>query len=145
MPDVNMVSISCGGTYVQASGDQDQAYILDVRRPDRALHVLQHDTVGEAVNGVSATWSHTCHSMLVTGSDDSNVRVWDVSLAHPLLTKLCGHASAVSCVGLSVDDELLASGGDEGKVVLYSRHNSRRYLVGLEQDHFLQGGEAGGD
>ncbi|KAL1528872.1 hypothetical protein AB1Y20_010195 [Prymnesium parvum] len=138
MPDVNMVSLSCSGTYVQAAGDKDQAIILDVRRPERALHVLQHDSVGEPVNGVSASWSHLCHSMLVTGSDDSTVRVWDVSLANPLLTKLCGHASPVSCIGLSADDELLASGGDDGKVVLYSVHNSRRYFVGLEQDHFLQ-------
>ena len=90
-------------------------------------------------------WSHTCHSMLLTGSDDSTVRLWDVSLAQPLLTRLCGHASPVSCVGLSADDELLASGGDEGKVVLYSRHNSRRYQVGQEQDHFLGGTEGGGE
>lgn len=75
--------------------------------------------------------------MLITGSDDSSVRIWDVSLGTPLLTKMCGHASPVSCVGISADDELLATGGDEGKVVMYSGHNSRRYLVGLEQDNFL--------
>lgn len=88
--------------------------------------------------GVSAAWSHSCNSTLVTGSDDSTVRIWDVSLADPLLSTLSGHAAPVSCVGLSAEDELIASGGDEGKVVLYSGYHSKRYFVGLEQDNFLR-------
>ena len=45
----------------------------------------------------------------------------------------------MSCVAVSYDDEMIASGGDEGKVVLYSRRSDMRsaYRVGAEQDNVL--------
>ena len=43
MSDVNLVSLSADETYVQASGDKDLTYVLDVRRPEQPVHVLQHD------------------------------------------------------------------------------------------------------
>ena len=51
-----------------------------------------------------------------------------------------GHTSPVSCVAISAEDELIASGGDEGKAVLYSRRTEAGragYLVGREQDNVL--------
>ena len=54
--------------------------------------------------------------------------------------RLRGHSSPVSCVSISHADELIASGGDEGKVVLYSRRSEAgrsAYLVGKEQDNVL--------
>ena len=90
MGDVNMVSLSCDGTYVQAAGDGASAVILDRRRPDRAVHTLVHDApqMGSHVNGVSAQWCHAARSTLVTGWDDCLVRIWDVALGEPLLAKL---------------------------------------------------------
>ena len=65
----------------------------------------------------------------------------------PLLTRMEGHTSPVSCVGISAEDEVIASGGDEGKVVLYSRatHGAEDgkprpgsgYAVGWEDDNLL--------
>jgi WD40 repeat protein len=128
----------------QASGDKNETYILDVRRPDVALHVLTHEPAHfhgriEYVNGVSAAWCHHSHATLVTGSDDSLVRIWDVSRAQPEVARLRGHNSPVSCVAVSAEDELIASGGDEGKAVLYSRRTdaAAAYLVGREQDNVL--------
>ena len=56
-----------------------------------------------------------------------------------LLPRLHGHTSPVSCVAVSAEDELIASGGDEGKAVLYSRRTQGKssYLVGKEQDNVL--------
>ena len=139
MSDVNLVSLSCGQTYIQASGDTNETHVFDVRRPASALHVLRHDTV-EFVNGVSAAWCHHSNTTLVTGSDDTLVRVWDVSLGRPEVARLHGHTSPVSCVQISPDDALFASGGDEGKAVLYSRRSDAGgvgYLVGKEQDNVL--------
>ena len=74
-----------------------------------------------------------------TGSDDSLVRLWDVSKGEPEVARLHGHTSPVSCVAVSAEDELIASGGDEGKAVLYSRRTQGKssYLVGKEQDNVL--------
>ena len=171
---VNMVGLSCGETYVQASGDASQTFVLDMRRHDRRvrghfpfgaarrdpaladgghvtgrpLHVLQHDAPpgGHHVNGVSAGCAPRSHATLVTGSDDSYVRIWDVSLGSSdvEVARLQGHSSAVSCVAFSLDDDVIASGGDEGKVVLYTRQTGGAallerglYSVGKEQDHRL--------
>ena len=138
MSDVNLVSFSSGQTFVQASGDTNETYILDVRRPDTALHVLRHESV-QHVNGVSAAWCHRSHATLVTGSDDTLVRIWDVSLGVPEVARLRGHSSPVSCVAVSAEDELIASGGDEGKAVLYGRRTDAgsAYLIGREQDNVL--------
>ena len=144
MSDVNLVSLSSDETYVQASGDKDQTFVIDVRRPDRAVHVLQHEGSknldGSHVNGVSASWCHRSRTTLVTGSDDAVVRIWDVSLGKPLLTRMEGHASPISCVAVSPEDELIVSGGDEGKVVLYSRAaaGAGSLSVGEEDDLFLR-------
>lgn len=152
MSDVNLVSLSCDELYVQASGDKDLTYVLDVRRPDQPLHVLPHERPnppsGQHVNGVSAQWCHRSRTTLVTGSDDAVVRIWDVSLGEPLQARMEAHTSPVSCVGISPEDEVIASGGDEGKVVLYSRasHGGEEpgksraasgYSVGSEDDVLL--------
>ena len=46
----------------------------------------------------------------------------------------------ISCVAVSPEDELIASGGDEGKVVLYSRAaaGAGSLSVGEEDDLFLR-------
>ena len=126
---------------MQASGDKHQTYVIDVRKPLVPLHVLSHDQPANGyVNGVSATWCHRSHATIVTGSDDATVRIWDVSRSEPEIARLAGHTSPVSCVALSTDDDLIASGGDEGKVVLYSRRTvvgSAACRVGRENDIVL--------
>ena len=86
---------------------------------------------------MSAQWCHQLRATIVTGSDDGLVRIWDASLGDPLVARLQGHSAPISCVAISREDDVIASGGDEGKVVLYSRpqHPSS---VGSEQDNFLQ-------
>ena len=140
MSDVNLLSLSCDGTYVQASGDTNVLIVLDVRRPHVPVHMLQHD-VCEYINGVSASWCYRSRSMLVTGSDDETVRIWDVALGTPEVARIRGHAAPVSIVAVSVEDDLLASGGDEGKVVLYSRYKDAcergSCYLSHEQDNVL--------
>jgi len=111
----------------------------------RPLHVLRHEPVAQHVNGVTAQWAHSAGTVIVTGSDDCVVRLWDVSLAQPMLTSLPGHSAPISCLAIAPDDDLVVSGGDEGKVVAYSRHSapsvlhmqSGRWTLGRDQDNFL--------
>lgn len=120
--------------------------VLDARRPDRALHILEHNRVAQHVNGVSAQWCHHARTILVTGSDDSLMRVWDVSLggSQPIIASFPGHAAPISCLAISPDDALLVSGGDDGKIVAFSTRgicssDRMRYSVGSEQCNFLRG------
>ena len=100
MSDVNLLSLSCDGTYVQASGDTNQLIIIDVRRPHAPVHTLRHD-ICEYVNGVSASWCHRSRSTLITGSDDETVRIWDVALGTPELARMHAHTAPVSIVAVS--------------------------------------------
>ncbi|EOD37805.1 hypothetical protein EMIHUDRAFT_109601 [Emiliania huxleyi CCMP1516] len=103
----------------------------------RPLHVLRHEPVAQHVNGVTAQWAHSAGTVMV--------RLWDVSLAQPMLTSLPGHSAPISCLAIAPDDDLVVSGGDEGKVVAYSRHSapsvlhmqSGRWTLGRDQDNFL--------
>jgi WD40 repeat protein len=106
------------------------------------LHRLQHDPVSQHVNGVSAQWCHAARTVLLTGSDDGLMRVWDVALggAHPMVACLPGHSAPISCVAISPDDDLFTSGGDDGKIVAFTARSAgagSRYSVGTEQDNFL--------
>lgn len=57
-------------------------------------------------------------TMLVTGTDDNIVRLWEVSSAS-LLTELSGHASQVFGVCFSPDGEKIASGANEGSILFW--------------------------
>jgi WD40 repeat protein len=73
----------------------------------------------ENFQGVSsAQWSQDS-SFLVTGGEDYTVRIWSIKSGTPLVKVLKGHGGPVSSVALSWNDQLIASGGDETKVILY--------------------------
>jgi WD40 repeat protein len=105
------------------------------------LHRLCHEQVSQYVNGVSAQWFHSSGTVLVTGSDDSHVRVWDVTRSAPLLGSIRGHSAPISCVAISPDDDAIVSGGDDCKLVLYTRGTAKGCLhtLGDEQDNILDG------
>jgi hypothetical protein len=87
----------------------------------------------ELPQGISqAHWLHNS-DVLVTGTSEGNVVLWNVVDGNPLLRRLAGHKSTfvlllcfvsicvdvvhiaeVSCLGVSNDDSLIASGGDDG-------------------------------
>lgn len=47
------------------------------------------------------------------------VRIWDITAGTPLISTLEGHASIVNYLALSPEEDLIASGADDGKVQLY--------------------------
>ena len=112
--------------------------VYDTRLTERPLHVLQHDRMAVTTEGLgvaSAVWAHES-PMLVTGGDDSLIRVWDMRrggsspeycTAHscqcsgnPLIA-LKGHGAPVSSIAISTDDHTIVSGDDGSKVSKASR------------------------
>src|SRR5262249_25952183 len=67
---------------------------------------------GKAVRGVVFTPDNR---RLVSGSDDKNVRVWDVASGKPLVTPP-GHTAGVTSVACSPDGQRLASASDDKTV-----------------------------
>ena len=60
---------------------------------------------------------HPNGRLLASGSDDRNVRLWD--LESRVSEKLTGHTQGVLAVAFSPDGKLLASGDAEGEVFLW--------------------------
>ena len=56
--------------------------------------------------------------MLVSGSHDSAIRLWEVSTGRCLLT-LQGHASRIRSVAFSPDSSQIASSSDDGSIRLW--------------------------
>jgi len=51
------------------------------------------------------------------------VRIWDIKSGNPEIHALKGHGGSVSSVAISPEEDLIASGGDETKVLLYGLHD----------------------
>ena len=60
----------------------------------------------------------TDDSMLVSGSADNVVRVWEAKLA-VLLKELLGHSSQIFGVCFSPDGEKIASSANEGTILIW--------------------------
>ncbi|WP_399315287.1 WD40 repeat domain-containing protein [Trichocoleus sp. FACHB-262] len=56
--------------------------------------------------------------MIVSGSWDDTVRIWDVRTGKPIGQPLHGHERRVSAVAFSLDGKTIASGGDDNTVRL---------------------------
>jgi WD40 repeat protein len=64
--------------------------------------------------------------LLITGSADRTVKIWDVV---PVPDSLRGHKGAVHCVAFSPDDKYLASGGADGVVRIWEVATGREKKV----------------
>ena len=76
---------------------------------------------GDAFNSV--TWSPDSR-MIATGSDDSNIRLWDIESGE-LVRTLEGHQGSVWSVAWSGDGQWLASGADDRTVRLWEASSGR--------------------
>lgn len=99
----------------------------------RALHHLSHgDPMPTAENafqvpgyvdvgdqGVNdARWFQN-EPVLVTASGNGSVAIWDPSLGQPCVRQISAHSRCINTVAISPKDQLICTGGDDQKVVLY--------------------------
>eukprot|EP01133_Synstelium_polycarpum_P006810 gene6810-7915_t len=84
-----------------------------------------------AVNCVESVGDY----MIVSGSSDKLVKLWDLrQLSHPIITN-SGHSSAVRCITYEEKGGRILSGGDDGVVVIWNLENwnggRRRECLGV--------------
>lgn len=67
------------------------------------------------------------HSWLITGSRDCTVAIWEIFIErdnHPVQTPplhlLCGHDSAVNCVAVNPELDIVVSGSDDGTIIMHT-------------------------
>ena len=69
---------------------------------------------------------------LVSASDDSTIKIWDVATGNVLRT-LYGHENAVFGVALSGDGQLVASGGEDGRVRVWNVTSGALRILGAHR------------
>lgn len=168
--EVTSVSFSNCGTYFSASSTSNNTLVWDTRlvpinqsndvsrRRDmrffRPLHCLSHGNqmptadytsqlpghVDEGDQGVNAThWLHG-EPVLVTVSGDGSVGMWDVTLGQPCVRHIGTHTRCANAVAVASNDEYIATGGSDQKVVLYHNRSGRTHL-NWRLSHPLQGSD----
>jgi WD40 repeat protein len=70
----------------------------------------------ERVNTVAI---NSIGTILVSGSDDKNIKIWDIK-SGDLLRTIEGHTSRINAVSLSADNQILVSGSADQKVILWN-------------------------
>jgi WD40 repeat protein len=129
---VNCVALSGNGTLL-ASGSQDgrvrlweapsgrlgESVCSLWANQGRLLAMLEGHT-----GGVLSVALRTDGQLVVSGSLDGTIKLWEVSTER-LLATLEGHSGAVWAVALSGDGQLLASGSEDGIVRLWEAPSSR--------------------
>jgi WD40 repeat protein len=71
-------------------------------------------------------------SLLVSGSSDNTIKLWNVADGHEILT-LQGHSAGVNSVSFSPDGKFLASGSKDQHVKLWNFDLDQLLLRGCQQ------------
>ena len=112
---VSDVSFDRQGTRIFAADEDGNVKVWD-SRTGAELAVISGHTAALSAIGISTDGNH-----LATASHDYSVKLWDISSKKigktPLLT--LAHSSSVFSVAFDPKDRILATGGQEGNVILW--------------------------
>ncbi|MCX2953651.1 hypothetical protein [Lentzea sp. NEAU-D7] len=117
---VKSVAFHPGGTLVSAGEDGDvTAWDLDSRKPVRTIAEHDGPVTSLALAG----------NVVASGGADRTIRLVDPASAAPPRTFPVAHTAAVEALALSPDGTVLASGGNDGRIVLWDVEHSRELAV----------------
>ena len=60
-----------------------------------------------------------CSKFVVSGSNDSNINIWEVN-SGLLIKKLEGHKNNVTSVKISSDSQFLVSGSEDNSIIIWN-------------------------
>ncbi|MEH2091333.1 serine/threonine-protein kinase [Nostoc sp.] len=103
--------------------------------PWRCLHILTgHSGTLSSVNALAISPDgHT----LVSGSDDKNIKLWDLNTQR-VLASLSGHSQAVKSVTFSPDGQILATASDDKTIKLWQVETLKEICTLLGHSHAVK-------
>lgn len=79
---------------------------------------------------------------LVSGGEDTNVKIWDLRnalVSRQCLTTFKSHNAIITCVEISPDSRVLLSGAEDGNIIMYDMaqfKQIRAFKVGTPQSSY---------
>ena len=110
--DVELHGIACWNNSIAVCIKRGNIVILNGITGSQAAILSGHT---KCVNSVTFSSDGT---LVVSGSDDETVKVWDVQTGGIVKT-FCGHKNRVQSVSISVDSTIIASGDWDGMIFLW--------------------------
>ena len=133
--NVECIAFSPDGEYIAIGGHQS-AQIFHVESGRKIATFSEERDIfatGYLEGKLDNLWRFICFSSdgqyIVTGGDDTVVKVWDVHRGGHLLNRLQYHTSRIKALAVSSNGQYLASGSGDGEIVLWdfpSGTNPRR-------------------
>ncbi|CAG8581862.1 14499_t:CDS:10, partial [Acaulospora morrowiae] len=127
--DANVISIAPNDQYVALGGISNTVHVFDRRNMKKSLHSLEHEDPNDGLphDGIMSLQWIPDSSILLSGGNDSTVRVWNVDAAvnnSPLLYKFENHDSPVTSIRISPDLNFMLVGVSTGKVYVYTTNET---------------------
>ncbi|MEH1922597.1 serine/threonine-protein kinase [Nostoc sp.] len=103
--------------------------------PWRCLHTLSgHSGVSSGVNTIAISPDGYT---LVSGSDDKNIKLWDLN-TQKVIASLSGHSQAVKSVAFSPDGQILATASDDKTIKLWQFETLKEISTLLGHSHAVK-------
>ncbi|KAL6077636.1 Transducin (beta)-like 3 [Balamuthia mandrillaris] len=117
--DINTISFDPCGRFFLSSDTADTILVYDIRKLEEPLHLFAHGGTHKESGVQSCQWTKT--GFIVSGGEDACLRFWDchrggrdaqiaaIKTTHP-----------ISSVALTPNEDMVASGNEDGSVYLFS-------------------------
>ncbi|MEH2139297.1 serine/threonine-protein kinase [Nostoc sp.] len=120
---------------MQAMGMECKTQIKLPNPPWRCLHTLTGHS--GTLSGVNALAISPDYYTLASGSDDKNIKLWDLNTQKVLAT-LSGHSQAVKSVAFSPDGKILATASDDKTIKLWQIETLKEICTLVGHSHAVK-------
>lgn len=110
------VDFSPDSSKLVAGTSRGRIHVFDLERDIPVTYDLRH--LGD-VNSVK--YADNSGNMLVSGSDDAYVRLWDLRSPLPLVRVMCGHTQSITCVAPKGDGNYFISNSEDNSLKLWDQ------------------------
>ncbi len=119
---INKLSFSSDNTRLASCSTDETIIVWDVKKRKQ-----QSKLIGHKDNIKAITFSPVDKELLVSGSSDGTVRMWNSTTGKELAIISTGHTSSVKALAFTADNAMLCSGASNGTVQIWDVNTGKEF------------------